>query len=437
LVGHATVELHEATDRCPREKVGIGLRVEKHERSQEQSHTGSHDAPPARESGEPRTDAPFTGEGDGVGVRLEAFLHDPRRSAYRGSCFLPSITTRRASASLKSTHGKVIWYGVYAAAVLLYYFTALALGLEPRNQLMGTWRGPLVITAGLGALWVVVTALGVVYERPRSLAEMAVEAKQRLWSTVSIEHIAGIFILVAGVNAMFDAFAAFKPAIPDFHEYSWDPLLADADQALHLGAAPSALLARLPGWESLVGLLDRAYVRWYEVMTLTLLGVLALARSRARLQFFTGYVTLWILGGTVMGTLMASGGPVYYERFTGDAARFAGLFGSLDTAAPLARTLQENLWTAYVTPGGAFPFEGISAMPSLHVAVAAYFAAWAWRWGWLAGGIATLWTMIILVGSVALGWHYAIDGYAGVLIALAIHWASERFVASRPSLPTT
>jgi len=338
---------------------------------------------------------------------------------------------------LKSTHGTATWYGVYAAVVLLYYLAAMALGLEPRNQLMATWRGPLIIAAGLGSLWVVVTGLGVVYERPRRLTEIVVEVRRRIWSTATIEHVAGIFILVAGVNAMFDAFAAFKPAIPQFHDYSWDPLLADVDEALHLGAAPSAWLAAIPGWEILVGLLDRAYVRWYEVMTVTLLGVVAFARSRSRLQFFTGYVTLWILGGTGLGTFMASGGPVYYDRFTGDAARFLGLFASLDVAAPVARALQENLWRAYVTPGGSFPFEGISAMPSLHVAVAAYFAAWAWRWGWLAGSVGTVWALIILLGSVALGWHYAIDGYVGVLIALAIYWASERFVASRPSLPAS
>ncbi len=329
---------------------------------------------------------------------------------------------------MNSTHGRATSYGAYAAVVLLYYLAAMALGLEPRSQLMGTWSGPLVITAGLAALWVVVTGLGVLFERPRRLREMLAEVKRRIWSTTTIEHIAGILILVAGVNAMFDVFAAFKPAIPRFNEYTWDPLLADVDEALHLGTAPWALMAALPGWETLVGLLDRAYIRWYDVMTMTLLGVVAFARPRPRLQFFMGFVTLWILGGTVGGTSMASGGPVYYERFTGDAARFAELFSGLDATAPLARALQENLWTAYVTPGGTFPFEGISAMPSLHVAVAAYLAAWAWRWGWLPGSLGTLWALIILIGSVALGWHYAIDGYAGVLIALAIYWASVRII---------
>ncbi len=337
---------------------------------------------------------------------------------------------------MKNTQGRATWYGVYAVAILLYHVAARALGLVPRNQLMDTWRGPLIIAIGLGALWVVVTTLRVVYEKPRTLGGMAVEAKRRIWTAASVEHIAGIFVLVAGVNAMFDVFAAFKPAIPDFHAYSWDPLLADVDQALHLGVAPSAAITAVPGWELLVGLLDRAYVRWYEVMTLTLLGVVAFAPATQRLRFFLGYVALWVFGGSALGTLFASGGPVYYERFTGDAARFSGLFISLDSAAPMARALQENLWKAYVTPGGTFPFEGISAMPSLHVAVAAYFAAWGWRWGWLPGTVATLWTAVILLGSVALGWHYAIDGYVGVLIALAFHWGSERLVVSRPLPPS-
>ena len=60
---------------------------------------------------------------------------------------------------------------------------------------------------------------------------------------------------------------------------------------------------------------------------------------------------------------------------------------------------------------------GISAMPSMHVASSVLMALYASthaRWaGW------AMWTFaaLIMIGSVHLGWHYAIDGYFGAVIA--------------------
>jgi hypothetical protein len=70
---------------------------------------------------------------------------------------------------------------------------------------------------------------------------------------------------------------------------------------------------------------------------------------------------------------------------------------------------------------------GIAAMPSLHVAIPTLFAVAMWkrsRWGSLA-----FWgyTFLILLGSVHLGWHYAIDGYVSIITVVALWWASGHF----------
>ncbi len=63
---------------------------------------------------------------------------------------------------------------------------------------------------------------------------------------------------------------------------------------------------------------------------------------------------------------------------------------------------------------------GISAMPSLHNAMAVLFACAAWhanrRMGWLFSGYAVL----IWIGSIHLGWHYAIDGIVAAVLTIAI-----------------
>ncbi len=89
--------------------------------------------------------------------------------------------------------------------------------------------------------------------------------------------------------------------------------------------------------------------------------------------------------------------------------------------------VMNELWKNYETGHGVV--NGISAMPSMHVGTSVLFAllgfASGHRWiGWLLSGFAFL----IFVGSVHLAWHYAIDGYAGALVAVFGWWAAGKLV---------
>ena len=70
-------------------------------------------------------------------------------------------------------------------------------------------------------------------------------------------------------------------------------------------------------------------------------------------------------------------------------------------------------------------------MPSMHVALTTLFALVCWgtkRW---IGILMSFYALIILIGSVHLAWHYAIDGYAGALGMIAIWWVVGRVLAWR------
>ena len=72
-------------------------------------------------------------------------------------------------------------------------------------------------------------------------------------------------------------------------------------------------------------------------------------------------------------------------------------------------------------------------MPSLHVATSVLFIllarAWGQRWFlWFTVPFAGL----ILIGSIVLGWHYAVDGYAGGVLAVICWWFAGK-VAPRPA----
>jgi membrane-associated phospholipid phosphatase len=74
--------------------------------------------------------------------------------------------------------------------------------------------------------------------------------------------------------------------------------------------------------------------------------------------------------------------------------------------------------------------EGISAFPSLHVAMAALVAIFFYDINRVIGAMAIIFCAIIFIGSIVLGWHYAIDGIAS-LFAVPIFWRLSKWTWGR------
>jgi membrane-associated phospholipid phosphatase len=89
--------------------------------------------------------------------------------------------------------------------------------------------------------------------------------------------------------------------------------------------------------------------------------------------------------------------------------------------------LQERLWVNYqqalANPEtyNVLLYEGIAAFPSLHVAVVALFAIFLFHVNRWAGWTMTVYAAIIELGSVLLGWHFAVDGYAGIALVIVLY----------------
>lgn len=234
------------------------------------------------------------------------------------------------------------------------------------------------------------------------------------------------------------AFTYLKSAVPLLHPFAFDVEFAAWDRALHGGVAPWQWLQPLLGHAYVTAVVNTAYHLWFFVTY----GVLAwqavsLSRPRLRLQYLLTTLLLWGLAGNLLAVLLSSAGPVYYGRVTGLADPFAPLMAYLhaanETAPVLALQVQDMLWQAYVDQGAALG-AGISAMPSLHVATAVSYMllGFACR-RWL--GIAfAVFAGLIFIGSIHLGWHYALDGYVGALCALLI-WYSVGWLLDRRRVP--
>jgi membrane-associated phospholipid phosphatase len=133
-----------------------------------------------------------------------------------------------------------------------------------------------------------------------------------------------------------------------------------------------------------------------------------------------------------LGTIFSSVGPGLYGRLLPDAVDpFAPLMDWLNEVAQIHTIFviptMNELWKDYESGTGLI--NGISAMPSMHVGTSVLFAILGFSAGkkWL-GYLMSAFAFLIFIGSIHLGWHYAIDGYAGAAIAVACWWVSGKIV---------
>ena len=320
---------------------------------------------------------------------------------------------------------------VYLAIILAYAAITVAVGrLTGTSEMVdirlysGTFALLIVTFAlvlGLGhTLWMMVIV------RPKGSLFVAIgrDFKSRF---IQADRIAGFLVATALTPLFFSGFSTFKRLIPSLADYSWDPAFMQWDRWLHGGRHAWEVLQPVFGTPLVTSAVNFAYNAWFFVLFFTFIWQAASARnSRLRMQFLLSFLLTWMILGTVLALAFASGGPVYYGRLTGLADPYAPLMQYLynvNEQYPVwSLSVQEKLWTAYQTRGTDFG-SGISAMPSLHVATVVLFACLGWRTSRAAGIAYTAFAVAIMIGSVHLGWHYAIDGYVSAIAVLAIWWS--------------
>ena len=275
----------------------------------------------------------------------------------------------------------------------------------------------------------------IVTRPPRLLAHLAGDLRR----FVSFERLAiglPVFLLFPFFGS---AFSYFRIYIPSFRPFGWDRTLAEWDRLLHGGVYPWEWLQPVLGHPYVTTIFNGFYHLWFAAMFGVVLWQMgSLKRPRLRMQFFLTFVLLWALLGNVVATLMSSAGPVYYGRVTGLPDPFTPLMSYLHAAnevAPVwALNVQDMLWDSYRENGLAI-VGGMTAMPSMHIATCTSFALVAFGRSRKLGYLFAAFAVIVQLGSVHLGWHYAIDGYVGaigtVLIWLAMGWLLRRQAITR------
>ena len=275
---------------------------------------------------------------------------------------------------------------------------------------------PMIVTYGSLALTFFTLAMCwnaaalLVRERPSSpikrLAEAAGENKERI-----LIAILGSQLLAFGSAA----FGSLKAGIPRATPFWLDAPLANLEARLFGGDAWAAVDS-LFGWA--VPFFDRLYATFVGTHIIAVLFLLAARPSLLKSRALVSLSLAWLVLGVVGAYALSSAGPIFYDRMYG-GERFAPMLAMLVHDAPIATFTADALWSMHQSGVPRFG-NGISAMPSMHVALTLWLAlvvkgtrlaplGWAY--------FAAVW-----IGSVLLGWHWFLDGAVGAAGMLAI-WA--------------
>lgn len=248
------------------------------------------------------------------------------------------------------------------------------------------------------------------------------EARQRV--------IAGLPLLAVCV-LLLPFFSKMKAAIRLFNDFTWDQTFIHWDRAIFFGHDAWEVLQPLIGYPYVTAGLSVLYQVW---ILLLYFGVLFLIFARIdgalRRRFFLTYVLSWSVIGAAMATMLASYGPCFVNPLLGldtfdDQMAY---LRSVDEIVPVMVLPVQQMLLDWHQANADGLGSGITAMPSMHVAVACLFWLTMREISRPAGIFFGAFFWIIWIGSVHLAYHYAVDGLVSVIAVTALWWISGKIL---------
>ena len=329
---------------------------------------------------------------------------------------------------------------VRAHAILLIVsvlFLAAAFGINiSLGRDIGASAGPylgimfgLILPVTFAASLILVFLYLLIIKRPDSPTKAMINFYRPLLTNP--QRYANALIILGGMILAFMAFGETKPLIPVMNSYSWDERFMRLDRLIHFGQDPWRLIDPVLGHELVTQWINYAYNMWFLIMFSFWMAAAWSTRSHAEhglpqaweRQFALSFILTWIVGGIILATVFSSLGPAFYDLVdTANnpyAAQMVQLHAVHESHNLWAINTQDMLRNAYLNPAPG-QLSGISAMPSIHNATSTIFMLAAYRINKRFGHVMLAFLICIMLGSVHLAWHYAVDAYLGILIAVVI-----------------
>jgi hypothetical protein len=269
-----------------------------------------------------------------------------------------------------------------------------------------------------------------VRHRPSAPAQFLVERyRARLADPAMLARLPLLLVAIA----FMPFFSTLKSMIPLFNDYHWDSVFIAWDRMLFFGRDPFEVMQPLLGYPIVTSLLALLYHAWILLIYVGVLFFLfyAAARSVVR-QYFLAFVLVWTIVGGALATVFASVGPCFIGPIFGDATFEAQMayLAAANEQFPVPTLHVQDLLLQWYRESERGLGSGITAMPSMHVAMAHLTWLGLRRISPIAGRWAFAFFVIIWVGSVHLAYHYAVDGLVSVVATAAIWWASGALLSA-------
>lgn len=293
------------------------------------------------------------------------------------------------------------------------------------SYLTGGAARPIVVTYGSIALTFFTLALCwkaaaiLVRERPGKPIHRLFEAAIKNQERIVLAAFGSVLIALGSA-----AFGSLKAGIPHVVPFWFDRPESRFEDWL-FGGPPAVLLD--PYLRGFLPFLDRVYATFVGIQLFAVLALLASRPSQMKSQALLSLGMAWLVMGVVVAYSCSSVGPIFYDRVYG-GHKFAQLNDLLSQYAPITTYTANALWALHQTRVPTFG-NGISAFPSMHVTQTCWLALVLSRTRFAAFG----WTYLALIwiGSVLLGWHWGLGGFAGVAGMLILWHLAPRLLFVR------
>ena len=289
------------------------------------------------------------------------------------------------------------------ATVTLFWSAHVGIPLrDPRGAILWT---RVLLSAALFVVLSLADAAARAWRTPRGLRATPTEWRRR-WTARRL-----------GMTAA--ALAAYHLVYFCYHNLkSWDVfnpprdgMLLAWDRWLFLGHSPAVLLHDLLGQHVAAYVLLVVYESFSTLVSVSFVAALVFReRLRDGLDFIGSMLWVWILG-LASYYLIPSLGP-----FHAAPAEFSGLPHTMiqDTQARYMAQRADLL----AHPQAHDAFAQVSAFASLHVAVTTVILLMARHYGLRrTSRVLTVFLLGTIVATIYLGWHFAVDDVAGLIIA--------------------
>ena len=325
----------------------------------------------------------------------------------------------------------VVWYRqpVYQAMMLvsvLFIFHGLVVDLY-----LGLWaRGETTLHILFAEKILMVFGVFTVGLMACTMTRWAAFARNLVqsWHYPEIAFLLFLFMVNGGI------FCSLKSVIPHLVPYYLDLLLLKVENFVHLGINPTKVFYDFLMAPWVIGGSFMIYSAWFVIgASFVTLNILWFHSHRGRTRFFLAFSLCWYLNGVVLATLMSSVGPLFLDDFfSGEAASFYR--DNVQFAITHSHVLADakTMMVEWARDKDVVEINGISAMPSMHVSIAAliyfyvrdYFPAFA--------RFFLVFLVLTVLACVVLLTHYAIDGYLAIITTLLIWRWTARY--DRPAV---